>query len=97
MTKRLRPTCKLHVRTCLTQLLDIIEKQFSCKSQFDQAFEKLVQKFTGQFLETPDKEYYMFVCNAKPFYEYANLCSFNAVCSYGKNLIGIDETFAYNW
>lgn len=36
----------------------------------------------------------MFVCNAKPFYEYANLCSFNAVCSYRKNLIGIDETFA---
>lgn len=94
LAKRLRPTRKLQVKTFLTLLLDIIENQFSCRSNFNQSFENLIKTFfTSLLKDTPDEDY-MFVCNAKPFYEYVNLSSFNAVCSYRKSLIGIDETFA---
>lgn len=88
LMKRINPNFKEYFYTFIKLLLDLIHEHFKCESEFRRRFINLIDEFFSGILAKTPKEHFMFVCRVKPYYEYKDFSSFNAICSFRRWLLG---------
>lgn len=96
LAKRINPKFKIFIENFFKYFLQLIENFYDDKVSFNRRFKIFIKKFCSYILENTSEKDYAFVCNSRPYYEYENLSSFNATCSYRQNVLGEDENFSSN-
>ncbi|TLY46753.1 MAG: hypothetical protein E6K54_08140, partial [Gammaproteobacteria bacterium] len=92
----IHPLFRNYVENYFRRLLTIVESNYYDQTLFRAAYESFNLDFFGRLLQDTKDEDYVFVCNCKPYYDYTNMNSFNAVCSFRRSLIGDNEDFVHS-